>query len=58
MSPSERVVQLYPQPPGSLFNASYYSKGYRRKKKGGKAILVRVGGGIPARLYTENFSMM
>jgi hypothetical protein len=27
MSPSERVAQLYPQAPGSLFVAFYYSQG-------------------------------
>jgi hypothetical protein len=28
MSPSDRVVQLYPQAPGSLFVAFYDSRGY------------------------------
>jgi hypothetical protein len=40
MSPSDRVVQLYPQAPGSLFVAFYGSRGY--------------GGGILTRLLTGN----
>jgi hypothetical protein len=37
MSPSDRVAQLYPQVPGSLFVAFYDSQGY--------------GGGILTRLH-------
>jgi hypothetical protein len=37
ISPSDRVAQLYPQTPGSLFVASYNSQGY--------------GGGIQPLLY-------
>jgi hypothetical protein len=38
MSPSDRVAQLCPQAPGSLFVASYDTQGY--------------GGGILSRLHT------
>jgi hypothetical protein len=38
MSPSDRVAQIYPQAPGSLFVAFYDSQGY--------------GGGILTRLHT------
>jgi hypothetical protein len=41
MSPSDRVAQLYPQAPGSLFVAFYDWQGY--------------GGGIIARLHTGVF---
>jgi hypothetical protein len=41
MSPSDRRVQLYPQAPGSLFVAFYWSQGY--------------GGGILIRLHTRSF---
>jgi hypothetical protein len=39
MSPSDRVAQLYPQAPGSLFVAFYDSQGY--------------GGAILTRLHTD-----
>jgi hypothetical protein len=44
MSFSDRVTQLYPQVPGSLFVTSYYSQGY--------------GGGIRPRLHTGNSDFM
>jgi hypothetical protein len=44
MSPTDRVSQLYPQALGSLFVASYDSKGY--------------GGGILTRLHTGNSDFM
>jgi hypothetical protein len=40
MSLSDRMVQLYPQAPGSLFVAFHDSQGY--------------GGGILTRLHTRN----
>jgi hypothetical protein len=40
MSPSDRVAQLFPQAPGSLFIAFYDSQDY--------------GGGILTRLHTRN----
>jgi hypothetical protein len=42
LSPRNRVAQLYPQAPGSLFVASYDSQGY--------------GGGIRSRLHTGSNS--
>jgi hypothetical protein len=48
MSPSDRVAQLYPQAPDSLFIAFYDWQGY------GGGILIRLHEGIIYRLILKN----
>jgi hypothetical protein len=51
MSPSDKVVQLYPQAPGSLFIASYDSQGY------GGIILIRLHMGNIMKIFVCNFAL-